>query len=296
MDCLDQCRQFASWEPTSTSGAPLSMKITSARVSAACARCIRPQPAILFSWQPTSTSGAPLWMKMTGAGRTTPVPQSYFRSRVIGDESGHHLSGHFERYWLGHMTESSPKSLVAPVYVYARNSSRRSGRAHADRPIDSLDRSMPSLPSAGIRRRIGARGRAPWQGAAPLGRAAVDRAEGRQQGMCGRVERICAVLLVVNSRDNRYGTGIADECDCAVARLMSRRMGASDASTIFTPLEFMLLLRGAFRAPLCFLLSEDETNGRPSVGIRCRTSSRGLARRRPYSGKAFASHCSTLVF
>src|SRR5271166_58514 len=76
----------------------------------------------------------------------------------------------------------------------------------------------------------------------PSGRATVHRAEGRQQGkgMSDRVKRVRPVLLVVNRQKNRYGTGIADECDCAVARRTPRRRGVSDASTIFTPLEFML--------------------------------------------------------
>src|SRR5260370_36996549 len=43
---------------------------------------------------------------------------------VIGDERGHHFGGHFEGYWLGHVAESSPNSLVASDYAYIRNSSR----------------------------------------------------------------------------------------------------------------------------------------------------------------------------
>ena len=30
--------------------------------------------------------------------------------------------------------------------------------------------------------------------------------------MSGRLEQVCAVLLVVTKRDNRYGAGIANEC------------------------------------------------------------------------------------
>ena len=72
MDCLDQCRQFASWGPTSTSGAPLSMKITSARVSAVCAGCIRPQ------------SGHSIFMAEGYWRRKRPPPQRPFRELLVG--------------------------------------------------------------------------------------------------------------------------------------------------------------------------------------------------------------------
>jgi polyhydroxyalkanoate synthase subunit PhaC len=42
-------RPVAAWQPTSACGAPLWMKMRSARVSAVCAGCIRQQPAMPFS-------------------------------------------------------------------------------------------------------------------------------------------------------------------------------------------------------------------------------------------------------
>jgi len=44
--------------------------------------------------------------------------------RIIGDERGHHIGGHFEGYWLGHMGGSLANSLVVPDYAYIRNWSR----------------------------------------------------------------------------------------------------------------------------------------------------------------------------
>src|SRR5271166_1644653 len=43
---------------------------------------------------------------------------------------------------------------------------------------------------------------------------------------------------------------------------------------------------GASWATPCVLVIEDEANGRASVGLRCGTASRELARRRPYSWEA----------
>jgi len=41
-----------------------------------------PNPCDQQPKQPTSArGGAPFWMKMTGAGRTTPIPQTYFHGR-----------------------------------------------------------------------------------------------------------------------------------------------------------------------------------------------------------------------